>query len=852
MLHLALNTAQEEKAAAQAQLATAMSTEEAAVAAAQAAVEERREAEAAMTIAVKDAKLFAENAAALRVERDGLDRRAQALTAELAAASEALAAQSSAQETMRTQLHQVQAECEALQASRAEANATIGDLRHAGASDRGAASHLQRQLAELEDERHGLQRETAHLSELLRAERASTAGMRTDIDGLEAGARDAQAREAALERRLEMEREQSLSAAQVARAAEAGIGALHKKVVEMEEMSKRYAQALSALQEQRASEVAARGELRAASLAKDRLETELVARASEAREATEALHVTRVECDALQAKLSVVEEQLRSSQAIVGSLEGEKSRLSAAMDELKANLTSGREALRGRALEAERQEQQLRWLQDELKVANERLRVGEEEKRQHFARVDELSGQLESVGGSLEEAQERVQAEVEARRLELTAREELVRSYAEERESRLSALRARDEAQGLADRVNEQLRASEAETSQLKSLVARMEVAHAETASKVEAGQTRLDAAQAAQRAEAESRSQCAAQLAETENIARDLRELVASLDAERDALSAAVDERAEEAVALKQSSECALQTVAESERQLLEAREQNGRQAKLLASLEAGCAVLQSRLDEASKAEAALRGAARANEEELANVSDDLRKMIQENQLTNEELQKAARSAERYGDESRRLEARVAQLQAAVEAGGEEKEEMLRSYRRQAEEVAAIRLSMSTLADERDSLRSQLSLLEEGYTELQRQSARVQGENAQLLLDLHAFEQQNDSLVRQLQASDGQFRTATVQKQVTEEQLASTMLVLGGLERTREVIQRDSASASRQMSSMRAQLEETEKEREILRQQLGLSRTRARENHQRGPNRFIYHALKLHCSLLR
>ena len=62
--------------------------------------------------------------------------------------------------------------------------------------------------------------------------------------------------------------------------------------------------------------------------------------------------------------------------------------------------------------------------------------------------------------------------------------------------------------------MNEQLRASEAETSQLKSLVARMEVAHAETASKVEAGQTRLDEAQAAQRAEAESRSQCTAAMA--------------------------------------------------------------------------------------------------------------------------------------------------------------------------------------------------------------------------------------------------------------------------------------------------------------------------------------------------
>ena len=61
---------------------------------------------------------------------------------------------------------------------------------------------------------------------------------------------------------------------------------------------------------------------------------------------------------------------------------------------------------------------------------------------------------------------------------------------------------------------------------------------------------------------------------------------------------------------------------------------------------------------------------------------------MIQENQLTNEELQKAARSAGSTAM-SRRLKARVAQLQAAVEA--ERKEEML-VVSKQAEEVAAIR----------------------------------------------------------------------------------------------------------------------------------------------------------------
>ena len=51
-------------------------------------------------------------------------------------------------------------------------------------------------------------------------------------------------------------------------------------------------------------------------------------------------------------------------------------------------------------------------------------------------------------------------------------------------------------------------------------------------------------------------------------------------LDAERDALSAAVDEKAEEAVALKQSNERALQSAAEAERQLLEVRDQCGQNA--------------------------------------------------------------------------------------------------------------------------------------------------------------------------------------------------------------------------------------------------------------------------------
>lgn len=78
---------------------------------------------------------------------------------------------------------------------------------------------------------------------------------------------------------------------------------------------------------------------------------------------------------------------------------------------------------------------------------------------------------------------------------------------------------------------------------------------------------------------------------------------------------------------------------------------------------------------------------------------------------------------------------------------------------------------------------------------------------------------------VRQLETADGEMRSAASERQVATEQLASTRLVLGGVERSREVIQRDSASTARQMASVRAELEQSTTEREALRQQLELAR---------------------------
>ena len=134
----------------------------------------------------------------------------------------------------------------------------------------------------------------------------------------------------------------------------------------------------------------------------------------------------------------------------------------------------------------------------------------------------------------------------------------------------------------------------------------------------------------------------------------------------------------------MRGEAETSLQRSADNERQLLSLRDQCAQQSQLLASESASKGAQEARLDELVTAEAALRGAVQANEAELAATTDDLNKMIRENQYLNEELQRGAREKERLQADLRRVEGARAQLSSAVDAKTEEKEEVLRSYRRQ------------------------------------------------------------------------------------------------------------------------------------------------------------------------
>ena len=77
----------------------------------------------------------------------------------------------------------------------------------------------------------------------------------------------------------------------------------------------------------------------------------------------------------------------------------------------------------------------------------------------------------------------------------------------------------------------------------------------------------------------------------------------------------------------------------------------------------------LRARLESVSGAEQQLRGEAAAQDAELAATADDLRKMIRENQILNEELQRHGEKAEAQQQQVQRGVSRVAYLEQVVKA---------------------------------------------------------------------------------------------------------------------------------------------------------------------------------------
>ncbi|KAL3924811.1 MAG: hypothetical protein SGPRY_003810 [Prymnesium sp.] len=215
----------------------------------------------------------------------------------------------------------------------------------------------------------------------------------------------------------------------------------------------------------------------------------------------------------------------------------------------------------------------------------------------------------------------------------------------------------------------------------------------------------------------------------------------------------AELDEKAEELSQLRSSNYSSTQAAADYERQLAQVREQALRQAELLSAAEGNRATLEQRLEQAEKTEARLLAEGEATESELGATADDLRKMIRENQILNEELQTTAAGGEAARRELQQAGARVTYLEQLAKASEDEKAELLAAYRGLGDEAAALRLSLQQTGAERDRSLAQILALEQEVAEVQATCQTTYEENAKLLVDQQAYARQNEQLVAQLAA---------------------------------------------------------------------------------------------------
>jgi len=341
----------------------------------------------------------------------------------------------------------------------------------------------------------------------------------------------------------------------------------------------------------------------------------------------------------------------------------------------KRDMDRARERAEARSAELAAAREELAGARVEVCAARRQADQAEEAARAAGRRGDELEARLKSCEGSLASARRLVEGEQAS--LQLARQQELGKQQ---------------------------------EVERLKALVQRLDAGREELATRLQesAGLVRAERGQA----EAQAAARLAAEqaLLEKDAAVAQLRQTVAMLDEERDALVAEVDEKAEELHALGAKLGRASEAAAAAEQLLRPAldravaeSEQRGKQ---LSQAAAERDALIAQLGESQGLAGRLRDEARTREAALAATSEDLRQMIRENQLVNEESQSSAAAAAQMRRELDEARENSVFLQQVVQAFEAEKEELLEAYTRLGEEASAAQSSSHALEAECDTLR--------------------------------------------------------------------------------------------------------------------------------------------------
>ena len=783
--------------------------------------------EAALLDARKDAGTLASTVADLETQRGALQHTVRGLQAELASVQAVLELQGCGQAATNAQLEHESCERDtahsqptALQKAHAETNLEVSNTR-------AQVEQLQHLVASQENERNSLQLECSRLARLLAAERTTGDQCAAKIESLREQLRHKVTAEGSLQDTIQAERSELAAAKLASRRAESDAKLLRRQLLELEPCHSQLLNAQRELTEGHKCIQLAQEKAQSASLARDRIESELAAQTSKFEEANQSLQTAYEERDIFVASTRALERQVEGMQqktyADQATIEANATRVRA----LDSDLTAMRELVLSLQCENEAISVERRKCEHDLSETRERLEKALQDAAQEKERASSEVERREDLQACLSDKSARLAASEAAT---ATACKQVGQAQQNLVTLRGECAKLRQEGaclQGSLEEATAEASERQREITQFRALINRMDAGWNEMSKQLEAAM--LTRHELHTREEGYEAASAEADRLMTERMATiaQLRQVLSQVDRERDTLLAEVDAKAEDLKAQRSKLESSLQKTAEAEHAQRETVERLASQAQRVTVAETDAETARARQECAVAAAERMRSEALAHETELAATADDLRKVIRENQLLNEELQ-------RFGAESDRLQHKLAQAVSRTAyfehlsiAKETEKEELIRSHRKVGEELSAVKVMLHAAGLERERAVAQSAALEEDLSAMRGHLSQLQSEQSQLLLDAQALERQNQGLTQRAAALDAALVHEGTERQSAQSECVALKSALCSSERSREAMQRSMAQERQGKRLLTTQVDEIEHERQALFSELELERER-------------------------
>ncbi|KAJ3089136.1 hypothetical protein HK102_007124 [Quaeritorhiza haematococci] len=235
----------------------------------------------------------------------------------------------------------------------------------------------------------------------------------------------------------------------------------------------------------------------------------------------------------------------------------------------------------------------------------------------------------------------------------------------------------------------------------------------------------------------------------------KDLRNLLAEVDKERDEFQAEMDRKAERILELEGAVSKLKSDSLTMEQEVFGLREQNDVLNSHLNEQDRELASLHRQLENAIRERDDLAGDVKRFSDELDAVASDMNAVTKENHILTSELTQVSSDRDRLKSELEECEKHIRFLEGAVEAKETERDQIMMTYRKLISEHEKLELQMRTSSEEGSNMRMEVIMRDKRVQQLQKAVDELASELTNYKIDINAFEKQCSNLTRLLATSE-------------------------------------------------------------------------------------------------